>query len=126
MATRQGKNAAAQKPRGKGKTGKKKKRNVYMKAYLSLTAEPRPVYVEDMRDLLVAVWKDEKAMAELAIKPTAVFKRYGLLPQGSKTVIVPHFQEKGRFDVVIPPKQDLNDEDLLMLAHHLIRCCAAC
>ncbi len=126
MSTPRGKNAAGKKPRKKVRAGTKAKRNVYLKAYLSLTAEPRPVYVEDMRDLLVKLWSDEKAMAEFTMKPTDVFKRYGLLSKGSKTVIVPHFQEKGRFDVVIPPKQDLNPDDLMMLAHHLIRCCAAC
>lgn len=108
------------------KAGTKKKSRSAATPRTAVTDAMPPRYVKKMRDLLVKIWESEAMSAEFAAQPTAVFKRYGLLPKNSKVEIVPHFQKAGAFDVVIPPRKDLHPDDLMMLAHHLIRCCASC
>lgn len=91
-----------------------------------------PAYTHKMRELLKVLWGNDQAAAdalrlELSSNPTAVLKKWNVIDSDVPTRVVVHFDQDGVFHVPIPKKpkkEGMEDEALLTLASHLIRCCA--
>lgn len=97
------------------------------------TEHEHPQYTYNMRELLQELWtgpeETRKALRlRLATDPTTLFKERNIIRQLAEIKIVIVFDQPGVFHVPIPEeptKPDGKDEDkLLTLASHLIRCCA--
>lgn len=86
-----------------------------------------------MRALLKVLWGDDQKARDalrlrLATDPTKLFREKGIIEEDSETKIIIHFDQKDVFNVPIPLEPQKpggkDDEPLLTLASHLIRCCA--